>query len=349
MMNNHTTFCSVALQGVDGSSSSSSWQQQQQQQLQPFADIFGYLGSYRLQDSTARLDLFARPDPKIRPVSQTHDPGDYMLFSRPLHCGICHWFQHQCRRRRDLDTQRFSIHQGKCSSSSSSSSRCFLLCGLYCKNRAFPVHDSHLRVFLFHLSLCHFWQHRDWIEDESGFVEQTRPFVMTIHADGGNVLGSEAVKRTFAAIDAVRKLPDYDKVCADSIYIDPDDPTGQRHTCEILGMTRFWGHDTEAFRNSAAYSSDEAAIQVLSARTYPDGRPVSETDLYGYPLRDQNDLLVSAQLLVFIIDFPDTDEVESFESDALDVILDGLREDWQAEEGNKFHLEVQAWRSFGDE
>lgn len=171
--------------------------------------------------------------------------------------------------------------------------------------------------------------------------------MMTIHAEGGNVLNSEAVSRVFEAIDAVRHLENYEEVCADSRYVDPNDAS--RHTCEIFGLTRFWGHDTEAFLNSPAASSDEAARIALSAQTYPDGRPVSETEIYGYPVRDENGTLVSAELIVFGIDFPDTDEAESFESDALDVVLDILRQRWAHEKGNDLRLEVQAWRSFEDE
>jgi hypothetical protein len=167
---------------------------------------------------------------------------------------------------------------------------------------------------------------------------------MLFHADGGNVLGHDQVDRVFQAIDAVRNLNDYDEICSQDDYVDK---RTNKTTCEILGVTEFWNNSAEIFKTSV--TSDADTILALSASTFPDGKPVSENDIFGKRERGENGNLTFAQLYAATIILPDIDETEDFESDVLELLLDGLREEWEQEKGNDFRMEVNAWRSFDDE
>eukprot|EP00545_Synedropsis_sp_CCMP1620_P000302 CAMPEP_0119016022 /NCGR_PEP_ID=MMETSP1176-20130426/11775_1 /TAXON_ID=265551 /ORGANISM="Synedropsis recta cf, Strain CCMP1620" /LENGTH=917 /DNA_ID=CAMNT_0006969347 /DNA_START=47 /DNA_END=2800 /DNA_ORIENTATION=+ len=187
-------------------------------------------------------------------------------------------------------------------------------------------------------------KHMNWIDDESGFPSDTRNFVMVFHQDSAtDILGQDQVSRIFSALDAVRTLPDYKKVCSSS-------PGGD---CPISGVSKFWNNTAGIFQSTVA--SDEEAIAAMSVLTYPDdGTPVSDNDIFGNAIRDATGLLQSAQSYTLVIDFPEDDEdanespAENFESDALHAILD-LDKQWEAESGNAFRVEVIATRSFPDE
>ena len=197
---------------------------------------------------------------------------------------------------------------------------------------------------VFYVSLLIFMQHREWIEHASGFPKEPRVFGIAFHADGGNVLGMEPVSRVFQALDAVRSLPDYDKVCRQSNYFDQD--TGER-TCEIEGVTRFWNHSSTIFAKEIF--SDEAAISAMSAPEFPDGTPVPEDYVFGYPERGTDGILTFAQMYLEQILLPDEEGTVNFEAEALHVLVDKLREEWKTEAGNKVRIEVLAIRSFPDE
>jgi hypothetical protein len=167
---------------------------------------------------------------------------------------------------------------------------------------------------------------------------------MLFHAEGGNVLGQDQVNRVFQAIDAVRNLNDYDEICSQNDYVDK---RTNKTTCEIVGVPEFWNNSAEIFNTSVTSNAD--TILALSASIFPDGKPVSENDIFGKPERDENGNLTFAQLYVVTIIMPDNDDTEDFEADVLDLLLDGLRKEWEQEKGNDFRMEVQAWRSFDDE
>jgi hypothetical protein len=187
-------------------------------------------------------------------------------------------------------------------------------------------------------------KHMKWIDDDSGFPSDSRSFVMVFHQDGAtDILGQDQVSRIFSALDAVRTLPDYTKVCSAS-------PGGD---CSISGVTKFWNNTAGIFQSTV--SSDEEAIAAMSVLKYPDdGTPVSDNDIFGNAVRDAAGLLQSAQMYTVMIEFPEDDEdsnkspAEDFEDDALDAILD-LGKQWEAESGNAFRVEVIADRSFPDE
>jgi hypothetical protein len=187
-------------------------------------------------------------------------------------------------------------------------------------------------------------QHLKWIDDKSGYPEEYRFIFMTFHADGGNVLGYDQVDRVFKTVDSIRSLPGYDEICVKSRYVDEQT---MEHTCEIWGMLEFWNNSAESFH--ANVTSDEDTIFALSALTFPNGKPVSEDSIYGFPQRDESGLLTSSLMFTVVIEMPDIEEAEDFEKDALDLILDGIREDWANEKGNDLRIEIQATRSFEDE
>jgi hypothetical protein len=187
-------------------------------------------------------------------------------------------------------------------------------------------------------------QHFKWIDEKSGYPEEYRSIFMTFHANGGNVLGYNQVDRVFGALDSVRSLPGYDEICAKSRHVDEKT---MEHTCEVWGMLEFWNNSAEIFH--ANVTSDEDTIFALSALKFPNGERVSEDSMFGFPQRDENGLLTSSLMFVISIYMPDIDETEDFEEDVLDLILDGIREEWANEKGNDFQVEIQATRSFEDE
>lgn len=189
-------------------------------------------------------------------------------------------------------------------------------------------------------------QHSDWIDNYSGYPDTPRSANLIFHANGDNILGYETVRRAFEAIDAVRNLTDYEAICSQSPYVDRS--TGM-NTCEIVGVTKFWDHDTATFL--ASVSNDEEVIQALSASTYPDGTPVSQLDIYGFPESNDDNTLTSVLLFSGGIQLPDLDkesEIEAFEQDILDVLLPGLRTELATNGGN-LRFECDTERSFGDE
>jgi hypothetical protein len=86
----------------------------------------------------------------------------------------------------------------------------------------------------------------------------------------------------------------------------------------------------------------------LSRFFYPDGRPVDHEAILGNPEFGDDNLLSNTQLYVTYLDLPFTDKGADVEEIAVDRIL-SLQEAWDAEDGNKFHLELFAARSFSDE
>ena len=189
-------------------------------------------------------------------------------------------------------------------------------------------------------------QHSDWIEQaKPGFPVESRDFVLFFHANGANVLGQSQLDRVFQALDTVRAVPGYDRICAKSTY---KDPTTGETTCEIDGVVNFWNLMTTIFQQEVG--SDQEAIQAMSVETFPDGSPVSENGVFGKPERNSDGTLVSAQSYSIIFALPGTDEeeVEDFEEDALDAIH-SLSDALEAIEDNNLRLEVLAERSFGDE
>jgi hypothetical protein len=186
-------------------------------------------------------------------------------------------------------------------------------------------------------------EYKTWIDKESGFPAPPRPFSMLFHFDGENVLGQKQVQRMFNALDDIRGLEGYDDMCAESDY---EDDEGNRTTCEIYGAVRFWNSTTEIFQ--ASISTDEQAIAEMSKMNFPDGFPVVENKIFGFPQRDDADKLTNALSYGLFILFPDTSRAEAFEEKALDVII-SLDNSWRSQSDSVLYVEVYAKRSFPDE
>jgi len=184
--------------------------------------------------------------------------------------------------------------------------------------------------------------HMDWIDDHSGFPEATHDLLLFFHSNGENVLGQEEVQKVFDVLDAVRGVNNYNEACSESDYVNSDGD----NVCEIEGVVQFWGSDASVFEDQV--SSDEQAIAAMSETVYPDGTPVSENSVFGKPQRDDDGTLTSVVSYTVTVKLPPTDAGESFEDDALDLLLD-LRDDWAADKDNSLVLEVTAEGSFGDE
>lgn len=156
-------------------------------------------------------------------------------------------------------------------------------------------------------------------------------------------MGQEQIRRMFIALDAIRDIPGYDELCRQTDYVDAHN----KNTCRIHGVTRFFAHSSNIFESQV--TNDEETIAAISAPFYPDGSPVNEYDVFGHPVRDTYGSLVSAQLYFSVIELPAVPEAEIFEKALLDIVIDGIRVEWQQEEGNTFRLEGQASRTLSDE
>jgi hypothetical protein len=95
-------------------------------------------------------------------------------------------------------------------------------------------------------------QHGKWIDNESGFPDDTRAFFMIFHSDSENVLRRDEVSRVFQAVDAVRSLEGYDTMCADSHYIND----AGTNTCDMSGITAFWNYTASIFDEQVQSNSD---------------------------------------------------------------------------------------------
>jgi Niemann-Pick C1 protein len=181
-----------------------------------------------------------------------------------------------------------------------------------------------------------------WIKEESGFKPEPRWFVLLFHFEGENVLGQSQVQRMFDVLDGIRAVEGYDEMCEASDYIDVN---GVR-TCEINGPPQIWNTSSAFFQSNV--TSDQEAIEGLSVRFMSDLFPVVEELFYGYPQRDENDLLTSVTSYSIFIHFPHVDLAEDVEEKALDVVLD-YQQKWKDDPESNLYVEVAAERSFPDE
>jgi len=190
--------------------------------------------------------------------------------------------------------------------------------------------------------------HGEWIDDESGFPEEPRWVLLQLHADGEDILSREAIQRVFQAVHLVRNNSKYAEICAEHETPIVDQETGN-FTCPIHSVLTFWNNSEAIFNNRIG--DDDECIEALSNTTYPNGETVDRPLIMGYAKADDtsNKLLSAKSFVVTIAMTPaDEDKAEDVEKKAIDAILD-LQEEWAAEPGNRFKIEVNAYRSFGDE
>jgi len=183
-------------------------------------------------------------------------------------------------------------------------------------------------------------KHKDWIAKDSGFEPEPRWFILMFHFDGKDVLGRDQVQKIFDVLDEIRAVDGYDEMCQSSNFIDMN---GVK-TCEINGAVQFWNTSSAVF--NAQISSDEDAIEQLSARFFP--ALEQQEVLFGYPKRDDSGILTSAQSYSLFIRFPHAANAADVEEKALDVVLD-LKDKHRSDPSSKIYIEVAAHRSFADE
>ena len=185
-------------------------------------------------------------------------------------------------------------------------------------------------------------EHREWIDDHSGFPEEPREFFLFFHNDGKNIMNDEDLKENlslvFDALDTVRNITGYNSMCSESPYLDefgvPE--------CRVLGLTKFWNDD------ATALDKDGDVRRTMSNSVFPDESRVSDESIYGYPERNDAGLLVSAQSFMTLIYFADTDAAEDIEDVAVDKIV-ALDDAWKSNPNIHLRVEVSAYSSFEDE
>jgi hypothetical protein len=183
-------------------------------------------------------------------------------------------------------------------------------------------------------------KHAKWIDKEPGFIEVARPFFFRLHGQGENVLGRDAIQRTFEALDAARNVEWYDAFCQPSRdHYDLNKPA-----CEITSVTAFWNHsvDISTTKSRRTTTSFKPCVgsQLPRRRT-----PVATAFTIGYSFKGEKSCTIHT-VISFItrIDFPKNANVEKMEGKNLNAIFDDLDET-----GSSFRLEVQAERSAADE
>jgi len=200
--------------------------------------------------------------------------------------------------------------------------------------------------------------HGSWVFD-SDFPVPPKWVQLLVHAEGKNVLGNEGLKRVFTAIDTVRNLPDYNKICDQasltmpklSSSFDAMDSNNTNSTCYINSPTRFWNNSVNEYTSENL--NDQDTIQRLSMMYFSDGTAVDPVSIFGNSKRGRRDdenteILSSVQLLMVQIALPQISVADEFETVIIEKMLN-VRKQWNAESGNIYKLEVFTSRSLNDE
>jgi len=168
--------------------------------------------------------------------------------------------------------------------------------------------------------------HGKWLKEDSDFPKPSHWLTLFVHADSKNILGNEGIKRVFTAIDTVRNIPNYDKICDQaSLSMTKLDGNNTKSTCYISSPTRFWNFDVNEFNKDM--ENEKETIQRLSMMDYPDGIPVDLNSVFGKNERGSDDdgnenILTSVQLYDVIIALPPLDDFAEFEKIILEKMLD---------------------------
>ena len=137
-------------------------------------------------------------------------------------------------------------------------------------------------------------------------------------------------------------MKEYKEICAESAYIQPygDVVAGSEHTCEIVGVTRFWNNSLADF--DAAVSTDEEAFQDVSSYNYPDGLPAPHNYIMGHLERNADtNMIESAKSAYMLIAPPDTKQAEAWELDAVERVL-AVNDMFEAAPGVDLRVQVVA-------
>jgi hypothetical protein len=183
-------------------------------------------------------------------------------------------------------------------------------------------------------------KHAKWIDKEPGFPEVARPFFFLLHGQGENVVGRDAIQRTFEALDAARNVEWYDAFCQPSRdHYDLNKPA-----CEITSVTAFWNHsvDISTTKSSRTTTSFKPCRLSTAPTAHACGNGLHHRILLSKG--EKSSTIHSVISFITRIDFPNNANVERMEGKALNAIFDDLDDT-----GSSFRLEVQAERSAADE
>ncbi|CAB9519465.1 Pick C1-like protein 1 [Seminavis robusta] len=192
-------------------------------------------------------------------------------------------------------------------------------------------------------------EHREWIQDTSGFPSPDVILATLVHKDGEDIVTIDGIQRVFDAHEAVvNDAEGYHEFCAQSTYV-----YNGTNTCRIISVVRFWNYSRAIFE--ATVTTDEQLNAIVQQENYPDGTPVDiETILGNHKIIVNPDgtKTMTAQSLVSAFLLPNTEleEVRAFETVALEALFpvqDEINDN--PEKYNKYSLEVQSERSYPDE
>ena len=203
--------------------------------------------------------------------------------------------------------------------------------------------------------------HQKWIDDRSNFTVYEE-FMFMIHADGEDVMNTDAIRRLFHVLDTVRNTSGYDEICLQSDYLN----VKNEPTCWIWSPTNFWSHNVTLFESQV--HSDEDVQRQLSAPRFPDDTPVFQESLFGrfettnrtfvynafidqafqYP--HAHPYLTYVPTLFVIIGLPNIDDTWPFEETVLEQLV-GIRDYWleQSPQDNPHNLQLEFFSSYGYE
>jgi len=121
-------------------------------------------------------------------------------------------------------------------------------------------------------------QNGQWLRDQSGFDLEPPSIQVIIHDAGENMIGRNSVDYSFQVMDVVEEaIKDYDFL-----------------SYTIHGVVNFFNNNHTLFLSTV--KSDEDAIHAMSVLPFfPNGMVIDRNKVFGFPIQDHSDLLISAQ------------------------------------------------------
>jgi len=194
--------------------------------------------------------------------------------------------------------------------------------------------------------------HGDYLASTAGFPAPPRSCLVSVHADGANVLQDpqEGIRRVFTALETISGTPGYNDVCKEATvtmkdYENTDDADAT--TCGVTSITKYYNYSQAIF--NAQGNNGANVLSQISQPIYPDGTPAEVKSILGMAQYDSSSsVLTSAKSFQMTINFPETDAAFEFEETMLERVL-ALQDEWDAQAGNMYRVEIFAERSFDDE
>ena len=188
--------------------------------------------------------------------------------------------------------------------------------------------------------------YKRWI-DEAGFSQELDFISLYIHRNGDNLLSpgraKESLDKLFEVYGAITNLQNegndfgFQYFC-DQPYTHPD--TNITSSCDDFGVIEFWNSNYSMYL--AQVTSDEEAIQQISAPQFPTGKTVDTSRIFGgVAIDDNTNLFTRVEVYRFSLGFPIREGTWDFFARATDLVLE-LSDD-------AYNVEILTSRSFDDE